>query len=70
DGCIDVEEFTSVCSSFGIDSAESRKAFETLSKNGKAIVDLDYYSGLWKDYFSSDDPSALGNFIFGKTSFP
>ena len=32
DGCIDVEEFSSVCSSFGIDAGEARKAFETLSK--------------------------------------
>ena len=88
DGCIDVEEFTSVCSSFGVGADEGRRAFETLSKvrhfglgecattnenslfqKGKVIIDIDYYGTLWTEYFFSDSPDALGNCIFGKTSF-
>lgn len=32
DGCIDLDEFVSVCTSFGISGDESRKAFETISQ--------------------------------------
>lgn len=32
DGCIDIEEFTGVCTSFGISGDESRRAFEAISQ--------------------------------------
>jgi len=69
DGTIDLEEFTSVCTSFGVPAAEITKAFDKVSKGGKQAIDIKYYAGLWKDYFTSDDAAADGNNIFGKTSF-
>lgn len=38
-------------------------------KKGAVEVNRDEFAILWREYFSSDDPSAAGNFIFGKTSF-
>ncbi|OXA52280.1 calexcitin-1 [Folsomia candida] len=69
DGSIDVDEFTSVCSTYGVSPDECRGAYKKLSKDGTVKVDKPYYSVLWKDFFFSDDTAALGNFIFGKINF-
>lgn len=39
------------------------------STQGAIEVTRDEFAILWREYFSSDEPSAAGNFIFGKTSF-
>ncbi|KAJ2940333.1 hypothetical protein O0L34_g7 [Tuta absoluta] len=68
DGSIDKDEFSTVYSSFGLNKDESVSAFQKMGK-GKANVTWDEFQALWKEYFASDDASAPGNFIFGKTSF-
>lgn len=68
DGTIDAQEFAIVCSSYGLDTAECEAAFVQMSR-GAAEVTRDEFAVLWREYFSSDDPAAAGNFIFGKTSF-
>lgn len=68
DGSIDSDEFSSVYTSFGLDKAESVTAFQKMSK-GKSNVTWPEFQQLWKEYFTSDDVNAPGNFIFGKTSF-
>ncbi|XP_015600697.1 calexcitin-2 [Cephus cinctus] len=67
DGSIDENEFSHVCSSYGVPEAEAREAFKKLGAGNE--VNRDNFADLWKQYFSSDDPNAPGNFIFGKTSF-
>jgi Ca2+-binding EF-hand superfamily protein len=69
DGTIDIEEFTSVCTSFGVPEAEIKTSFDKISNGGKTNIDIGVYQGLWKDYFTSDDAAAPGNSIFGKSSF-
>jgi len=69
DNVIDENEFASVCESFGVNPAESRQAFNTFSSHGHVPVDKKYYEKLWKEYFGSDDPASLGNYMFGKISF-
>jgi len=69
DGVIDEVEFASVCESYGVNPAEARQAFQTFSHRGHVEVDPKYYEKMWKEYFGSDDPSAMGNFMFGKISF-
>ena len=39
------------------------------SIQGAEEVTRETFAELWQQYFSSDDPAAPGNFIFGKTSF-
>lgn len=68
DGTIDSDEFTTVCSSYGIDAQECKVAFTKMAK-GKNSVSWEEFQELWKEYFSTEDPNAPGNFIFGRTSF-
>lgn len=69
DGSVDGEEFVQVTVTFGVPEAEAKKAYDTISSSGKTVIDLAAYTKLWSDYFGSDDPAAVGNSIFGKTSF-
>lgn len=68
DGAIDVEEFTGVCSCYGLEVAECRNAFQKMSE-GKPNVTYEQFQNLWKQYFISENPTDPGNFIFGKTNF-
>ncbi|XP_013193755.1 calexcitin-2-like [Amyelois transitella] len=68
DGSIDSEEFSSVYASFGLNKSDAVAAFQKMSK-GKSSVSFAEFQELWKEYFTSEDASAPGNFIFGKTSF-
>nr|KAF7429272.1 hypothetical protein H0235_005670 [Vespula pensylvanica] len=67
DGSIDENEFSNVCHSHGVQEAEARDAFKKMGVGNE--VTRDKFFELWKQYFTSDDPNAPGNFIFGKTSF-
>lgn len=69
DGEIDEEEFVKVYKNFNMPEDEARDAFLKFSKNNSVKVTKDVFAQLWKEYFTSEDPSALGNFIFGKTNF-
>lgn len=68
DGSIDAGEFSTIFATFGLSKEEAVQAFNKLSK-GKSNVTWGEFQELWKEYFTSDDPNAAGNFIFGKTSF-
>lgn len=68
DGSIDSEEFSTVYSSYGVNKSECLEAFKKMSKGAKE-VNRDQFAVLWREYFSSDAPTAPGNFIFGKTAF-
>lgn len=68
DGSIDADEFSTIYASFGLDKVEAVQAFNKLSK-GKSSVTWNEFQELWKEYFTSEDPNAAGNFIFGKISF-
>ncbi|KAJ8979086.1 hypothetical protein NQ317_004207 [Molorchus minor] len=68
DGSIDVDEFTSVCSCYGLGAAECREAFQKIAQ-GKKEVTYDQFASLWKQFFTSENASDPGNFIFGKTQF-
>ncbi|GLV31998.1 Sarcoplasmic calcium-binding protein 2 [Carabus blaptoides fortunei] len=68
DGAIDVNEFISVCSCYGLKPAECRQAFEKLSM-GNAEISYDQFVSLWKEFFTSENATDAGNYIFGKTKF-
>ncbi|XP_033217466.1 calexcitin-2 [Belonocnema kinseyi] len=67
DGSIDEVEFSAVCSSHGVEDSEARDAFKKLQVGDE--VTREKFQKLWREFFSSDEPNAPGNFIFGKTSF-
>nr|QHB21921.1 juvenile hormone diol kinase [Colaphellus bowringi] len=68
DGSIDVDEFTSVGSCYGLDPSECKQAFHKMAE-GREEVNYDQFVSLWKQFFTSENPSDPGNFIFGKTKF-
>ncbi|XP_072396940.1 calexcitin-2 isoform X1 [Diabrotica undecimpunctata] len=68
DGAIDVDEFTGVCSCYGLDPAECKLAFQKMAQ-GQHSVSYEQFEVLWKQFFTSENPSDPGNFIFGKTNF-
>lgn len=68
DGAIDASEFSIVCSSYGLNKAECEDAFRKMSQGAEEVT-REQFSVLWQEFWQSDDPSAPGNFIFGKTTF-
>ncbi|GBP08979.1 Calexcitin-2 [Eumeta japonica] len=68
DGSIDSDEFSTVYASFGLDQQESKTAFQKMSK-GNSNVSWAQFQELWREYFTSEDTNAPGNFIFGKTQY-
>jgi len=69
DGVIDIMEFCSMYSCYGIDPAVSKKCYLALSNNNQATVNKEYFGGLWHEYFYGEDPKANGTFLFGKLDF-
>lgn len=69
DGAIDENEFATVYTCYGIGEDECKQAFRLFSQNNAVTVTRDVFRKLWREYFSSDDPKAPGNYIFGKTNF-
>jgi len=69
DGEIDEEEFVKVYKNFNMDENELREAYRKFSKNSSVKVTREEFARLWNQYFSSEDPNELGNFLFGKASF-
>lgn len=43
--------------------------FPSFVKQGAEEVTREQFAVLWQEFWQSDDPSAPGNFIFGKTTF-
>lgn len=43
--------------------------FHLFNTQGAEEVTREQFAVLWQEFWQSDDPSAPGNFIFGKTSF-
>lgn len=69
DGIIDHEEFEYVLSEFGVSERVARQAFTIFTQNDTLELDFDYFVQLFEEYYLSDDPSDLGNFINGKLEF-
>lgn len=69
DGTIDLDEFLSVYTSYGITEEECRKAYDRFTNNKSLEITPEVFSKLWREFFSSGDPDAPGNFIFGKITF-
>jgi len=70
DGIIDHEEFEYVMSEFGVSERTARQCFNMFTINNTKELDFDYFVSLFEEYYLSDDPSDLGNFINGRLEFP
>ena len=70
DGVIDTEEYEYVLSEFGIKEKDSKQAFLIFSHHLEIQIDFQYFVQLFEEYYLSDDPADLGNFVNGKLDFP
>ncbi|KAL7642473.1 UNVERIFIED_CONTAM: hypothetical protein RMT77_007034 [Armadillidium vulgare] len=68
DGTIDADEYVALYTALGVPEPVCRQAYERLDKDGEGIS-KEKFDQLWDDYFTSDDKSMEGNFIFGRTDF-
>lgn len=68
-GCVDIEEYEYVMSEFGVPCKDARNAFVIFSQNNEKRVDMEYFKELCTEYYRSNNPSDLGNFINGKLDF-
>ena len=67
---IDTEEYEYVLSEFGIKEKDSKQAFLIFSHHLEIQIDFQYFVQLFEEYYLSDDPADLGNFVNGKLDFP
>jgi hypothetical protein len=40
-----------------------------VGQGGSVEIDKEMFAALWKEFFTSDDKEAAGNYLFGKLSF-
>lgn len=67
DDLVDKGEFVTVQTLFGNSEADSKNAFDKLSAGTpNNMLSFDDFKNLWHEYFSSDDPKAKGNYLFGQ----
>jgi len=69
DGIIDTEEYEYVLSEFHIKEKDSRQAFLLFSHHLTVEIDFPYFVKLFEEYYLSDNPADLGNFVNGKLDF-
>ena len=69
DGLIDTEEYEYVLSEFNIKEKDSRQAFLLFSHHLTVDIDFPYFVRLFEEYYLSDNPSDLGNFVNGRLDF-
>lgn len=66
DGFVDRGEYVTVQAIFGNSEADSNTAFDRLSEGSNGgMLSKDDFTNLWHEYFTSDDPQAKGNYLFG-----
>ena len=70
DGIIDNEEYEYVLSEFRIKEKDARQAFLIFSQHLTITIDFNYFVQLFEEYYLSDDPADLGNFVNGVLEFP
>jgi len=65
---IDSGEYCRLYMCLGVPESQCKAAFAKLSGDQSEVSKEDFCK-LWDQYFTSEDPEARGNFIFGRTSF-
>ncbi|XP_037088552.1 uncharacterized protein LOC119109107 [Pollicipes pollicipes] len=69
DGVIDEEEFVYVLTDFGVRERFSRQAWKIFTLGSSETVTFEYFRQLAEEYYMSNDPAAVGNFLTGKLDF-
>jgi Ca2+-binding EF-hand superfamily protein len=67
DGSIDQSEFQAMEAVLGIPEIQSRIAFHRLDTDHDGVLDVAEYLAAVRDYYTSTDPDAPGNWLYGAT---
>jgi hypothetical protein len=65
DGRVDAGEFAGFHKAFGTSAENSRISFEKLDRDGDGSLSVEELLTAWKEYYTSTDPDAPGNWLFG-----
>ncbi|KAK3705437.1 hypothetical protein RRG08_034013 [Elysia crispata] len=67
DGFIDRDEYTAIYQLFGFSSDDVNVCFDKISEGlPNQMLSKENFETLWREYFSADDESAKGNYLFGR----
>lgn len=65
DGKVGPAEFAGFQKAFGTSPENSRIAFEKLDRDGNGFLEVEELLKAWREYYTSTDPEALGNWLYG-----
>ncbi|GAV06860.1 hypothetical protein RvY_16775-2 [Ramazzottius varieornatus] len=69
DGKIDETEYVQAYTQFGLSADECRNAFKKLTASGEKEIDKKLFEQRFNEFVMSTDPSAAGNYLFGKAAY-
>jgi Ca2+-binding EF-hand superfamily protein len=65
DGRVGAAEFAGFHKAFGTSPQNTRIAFERLDRDGSGSLSVDELVSAWREYYTSGDPQAPGNWLYG-----
>lgn len=65
DGSIDFAEFTRILDAFGASAGDAHAAFNRLDRDSSGTLTVAELVQATREYYTSDDPNAVGNWLFG-----
>jgi Ca2+-binding EF-hand superfamily protein len=65
DGRVEAEEFLCFQRAVGTSSENRQIAFDKLDRNGDGSLSVEEILGAYRDYYTSRDPKAPGNWLYG-----
>ena len=64
-GTLEVEELAAWFNAYGVCADDAERAFKRLDRNGDGVLDLAEVQQALREFYTSDDPEAPGNAVFG-----
>jgi len=68
-GVIDLEEYQYVLGEFGVKEKDAKVCYNLVTDHATKPLDFPYFVRLFEEFYLSDDPAHLGNYVNGKLDF-
>jgi Ca2+-binding EF-hand superfamily protein len=69
-GTLDIEELSTWFNAYGVCADDAQRAFKAVDRNGDGLLDANEVQKAIREFYTSDDPQAPGNLIFGPLPIP
>ncbi|HZU57703.1 MAG TPA: hypothetical protein VFA06_17660 [Actinocrinis sp.] len=69
-GTLDIEELTTWFNAYGVCADDAERAFKAVDRNRDGLLDANEVQNAIREFYTSDDPQAPGNLIFGPLPIP